>query len=93
MTLESQVGQVNSDSQEWVLVSPRFPLVREKQLQTTLSFLAPEERRLGKASSLVNGSLPGPVPSGRKSIFHLTLQGEITDIQGHSQPKHGFGQI
>lgn len=49
MTLESQVGQVNSDSQEWVLIPPRFPLVGEKQLQTTLSFLAPEELRLEKA--------------------------------------------
>lgn len=33
MTLESQAGQVKSDSQEWVLTSPHLPLVREKQLE------------------------------------------------------------
>lgn len=77
MTLESQAGGVKSDSQEWMLMAPPLPICPEAAATADPELSVPEELSLETVSILANGSLPGPVPLGKKSSDHFSLQGGV----------------
>lgn len=91
--MESPAGQGNPRARS-VLITPRLLICPGEAAAADPELSVPEEPGLGKASSLANSSLPGPVPSGRKKQ-HLSLspakRSDNMGSDGHSQPKHGFG--